>query len=238
MPRGGGRQPAHGGARQRRLAGAAAVARRGRRGAGRLLRRPGDGQRRRRRAARRGRAGRAAAHHLAGGRGDVPVLSTTPVDGALRTTRASTSATAPGSAGRRAGVLVRRTGSATPTSRSPASSAPAPSRPGDEVVTVPSSREPRRARRQAGRPGVRRAAGLGRRPAGALAGRLRAGPRRGRRRRARVEVDVPTRLLAYWADGWQLRARRVHAAGRHHASSTCRSTTTVELPHEHAARTR
>ena len=68
-PRRRGRQPAHRRAGERGVPGADALARPGRGGARRLLRRAGIRPRRRRRAARRGRAGRAAAHHLAGGRG-------------------------------------------------------------------------------------------------------------------------------------------------------------------------
>ena len=45
-------------------------------------------------------------------------------------------------------------------------------------------------------------AGVRGRPAGALAGRLRAGHALAPGQRGPVDVAVPTRLLAYWDDGW------------------------------------
>ena len=115
-----GREPAHGRARERRVARADAVARRRRGRARRLLRRAGVRRRGRRRAARRRRARRPAADDV--GR---PRTRTCPCCRRRRSTassptpRASTSATARGSST----TSPRRTGSATasatPTSRSP-----------------------------------------------------------------------------------------------------------------------
>ena len=69
--------------------------------------------------------------------------------------------------------------------------------------------------RQAGRPDLRRARRLRRRPAGALAGRLRAGARRGRRDRAGRGRACRPGCSRYWADGWQYEPRRLPAARRH-----------------------
>ena len=106
-------------------------------------------------------------------------------------------------AGRRAGVLVRQRPGL---HRHRPDRAPGRAAIGHRRGVVPGDRrgrEPRRARRQAGRAGLRRTAGLRRRPPGALAGRVRADPRAGRREGDRCRSSVPTRLLAYWQDGWQ-----------------------------------
>ena len=154
------------------------------------------------------------------------VRSTTP--------RASTSATARGSST----TPPRRTGSATasatPTSRSPTS----PSRrrwPAARSSTAHRrGREPRRARRQAGRPGVRRARRVGRRPSGPLARRVRARTRRGggehdRRRRG---LDPAARLLGRRAGPT---SRAPTRSGSAPASSTCRSTRPWSWRHERAS---
>ncbi len=153
---------------------------------------------------------------------DVPVLSTTPGWTASWTTpRGSTSATGPGSGRTRR----RRTGSAparaTPTSPSPGSSAPASVAAGEAFAGHRRGRQPRPARRQAGRAGLRGAPGVGRRPAGALAGRVRAGSRArpGRRRRSRSACRPgcwPTGRTA----GATSRART--SSGPAPPSSTCR----------------
>ena len=85
------------------------------------------------------------------------------------------------------------------------------------------AREPRRARRQAGRPGVRRARGVGGRPPGPLARRLRAragggGGARHRRRRGRRPGCSPTGPTAGPT------SRAPTRCGSAPASSTCPST--------------
>ena len=133
---------------------------------------------------------------------DVPVMSTAPVDGALDYAEGSTSATGPGS-GR---TPRRRTGSAaaraTPTSPSPASTRPPRSPPGTPFpVTVDVENRGARDGKQVVQVYAERPDSAVDRPVRWLVGfapvRVPAG------QRAQVQVSVPTRLLAYWQDGWR-----------------------------------
>ena len=145
---------------------------------------------------------------------DVPVLSTTPVDGVLdyaegihigyRAWLRQDAAPAYWFGSGLGYTDITLTGV----------QAPASVTAGDVVPGDRRGREPRRARRQAGRAGLRGAAGLRRRPPGALAGRLRARPGAGRREGtgAGQRADPAAGLLAGRLD---VRARRVPAPGRH-----------------------
>ena len=134
---------------------------------------------------------------------DVPVMSTAPVNGALDYAEGiHIGYRAWLRPGRRAGVLVRQR----PGLHRHRCDRCRRAGLGYRRGSPPRDRrggEPRHARRQADCADLRGARGLRRRPPGALAGRLRARARARRREGTSCTSGVPTRLLAYWQDGWR-----------------------------------
>ncbi|OMQ14143.1 hypothetical protein A7K94_0218750 [Modestobacter sp. VKM Ac-2676] len=194
--------PAHRGAGQRRGTGAHAVAGRRRRPADRLVRRPGVRQCGRRRPARGRRAGRRLPTTWPAAEADVPVLDCTPVDGVVeyaegvhigyRAWLRSGAQPAYWFGSGRGYTSFELTGVA----------APAEAAPGQVVtVTVEVSNTGERDGKEVVQVYAERPDSVVDRPVrwlvGSAAVRVPAGET------ARVEVAVPTRYLAYWADGWQ-----------------------------------